>query len=69
MTGPTTAERDRQIREAIMTGMKNDELPDLTCSVCANIIEYTDVLREGGRVVSVRTKCPCGHSSGSILGI
>ena len=69
MTNPTTAERDRQIMDAILAGMKNDELPSVTCSVCGTPIEYTDVLREGGRIVSLRTKCPCGHSTGSVLGI
>lgn len=69
MTEQSTAEHDKQVLEAILIGMKNDELPIVTCSVCKNTIEYTQILREHGRVVSLKTRCPCGHSSGSVLGI
>ena len=61
--------RDMEIFESIMRGMKNVSLPDVACSVCGDPIEYVHAERAPDRIVSLWTKCPCGHSTRSILGI
>lgn len=52
-----------------MLGMARGELPELTCRVCGTPIRYSQILRDEHRVVSLRTTCSCGHSSGVIRGI
>jgi hypothetical protein len=69
MTESAEEQRDREILEEIMTGMARGELPDVHCRVCGSLIQYAGVVRNDYRVVSVRTVCCCGHSSGAIRGI
>lgn len=66
---PAELERDREILEAIMIGMAQGNLPEVRCRVCGSLIQYPGVVRNDYRVISVRTACICGHSSGEIRGI
>ncbi|MGW9211249.1 hypothetical protein ACWGR4_30245 [Embleya sp. NPDC055664] len=69
MTDSAEERRDREILEEIMIGMTRGELPEVHCRVCGSPIRYAGVFRDDERVISLRTVCPCGHSSGAIRGI
>lgn len=62
-------EHEREIYESILRGMATGDLPLVHCPVCDHPIEYVSVLREAGRIVSLRTDCPCHYSQNAIRGI